>query len=68
MEMVLLGLNVLLILFSVVFAFVLYQLMKGVYVFLRAELQDTEYEYFLFRLSPRVVSVLFVICFLALVL
>lgn len=68
MEILLVILNVALILFSLVFAFVVYQLIKSVYAYLKLFNDKLEKPSLLFRLSPRVVSVLFVICFMAMVL
>lgn len=68
MEILLSVLSIVLLICSVVMAFVLYQLMRGVYVFLKPALEKRGTTPLLFKLNPKVVGVMFVLCFLAMVI
>lgn len=68
MEILLSVLSIVLLVCSVVMAFVLYQLMKGVYVFLLPVLDKRGSTPLLFKLNPKIVGVLLVLCFLAMVI
>lgn len=68
MDVFLFILSSVLLLCSFVMAFVVYQLLKAVYLFLKPVLEKRGETTFLFRLSPKVVSVLLVLCFLAMVI
>lgn len=68
MEIFLIVLQIVLILSSVAFAFVIYEILKAEYERLKRINAKEEKPFLLFRLSPRAVSILFLACFLALVL
>lgn len=68
MEIFLTVLSFVLLACSFVMAFVIYQLMKAVYIFLEPVLEKRGTTTLLFRISPKIVSVMFVLCFLAMVI
>lgn len=68
MDIFLMILSAILLICSVVMAFVVYQLMKAIYIFLQPVFEKRGTSTLLFRLSPKIVSVMFVLCFLAMVI
>lgn len=53
---------------SIILAWVIYQYFKAAYPLLFSTLELTDRKPFLFKLDPKVVSILLVICFLAMIL
>lgn len=68
MDILIIVLSVISILATIVLSFVIYQLIKGTYLFLQPVLIEMNKETLLFKISPKIASFLFVICFIALVL
>lgn len=68
MDTLLLALTVVSLVSVVAFGFVVYQVLKAVYVYLDIMFDGDSSRPLLFKLPPRVVSVLLVLCFVALVL
>lgn len=68
MDIVILILNILSILFTVIMAFVLYGLMKGIYQSTKPFVDQMDKPYLLYRLSPPVVGILFILVFIAWIL
>lgn len=68
MDSLLIALNVVSLVAVVAFGFVVYQLFKCMYLFFDTMFDGSEDSPLLLRLPPRLVSLLFVLSFLALVL